>query len=125
MQCGFVTVCDSSSCHRGLNFRSNFDDRGDGSSTASIASGNTGGSAGGLEKAKYSAEIRNSSRMNSIDREDLERFRSLITARLGLFFEDDKLDELSKVMGTRILETKTSGVPGYFQRITSKTTGES
>ena len=38
----------------------------------------------------------------SVPRSDVDRFRSVIAARLGLFFEDRKVEELGSVLAARV-----------------------
>jgi chemotaxis protein methyltransferase CheR len=61
--------------------------------------------------------------MTTVPKDDLQRFRSAITDRLGLCFEDKELSQLSKVMTRRILETKSGGVIPYLAKIDSKSEG--
>src|SRR5437879_6282159 len=57
--------------------------------------------------------------IGTLVRADLERFRSLIAQRLGLYFEDGKLDFLEDVARQRIEATGCEGLSDYLQRILS------
>src|SRR5919197_2009540 len=57
--------------------------------------------------------------MNGMQRADVERFRSIIGARLGLQFEDDKLDMLADVLRTRLQEKGQASPSCYFSSLES------
>jgi chemotaxis protein methyltransferase CheR len=55
--------------------------------------------------------------------EDVERFRSLVSRRLGLYFDDDKLEQLADVMRER-LESRGGDPGAYLAQLTLHGTEE-
>ncbi len=53
----------------------------------------------------------------AIERTDTERFRAVVASRLGLQFEDTKLDELEGTLRTRMHAIQASTVDGYIARL--------
>ncbi|HEY6252435.1 MAG TPA: CheR family methyltransferase, partial [Candidatus Angelobacter sp.] len=57
--------------------------------------------------------------MGTLTRADVEGFRSLVAQRLGLHFEDEKLDFLEEVAGRRMAATGCDRFSAYQHRILS------
>jgi chemotaxis protein methyltransferase CheR len=57
----------------------------------------------------------------SLDTADIERFRGLVAERLGLYFEDSKLDFLAETLQRRMEVNKCDHFSAYCQRLTSST----
>lgn len=55
----------------------------------------------------------------SVERTDLERFRSLVARRLGLQYEDGKLDYLAEVVRRRMELTGSTRFESYFEYLDS------
>jgi chemotaxis protein methyltransferase CheR len=55
----------------------------------------------------------------SLDTADIERFRGLVAERLGLYFEDSKLDFLAETLQRRMEVTGCDHFSSYHQRIVS------
>lgn len=55
----------------------------------------------------------------SFERSEVERFRALIASRLGLFHDDTKLDELTRILQRRMEDSSCSRVSLYLDRFGS------
>ena len=59
----------------------------------------------------------------ALDRHELERFRALVARRLGLHYEDGKLDYLGEVVRRRMDALGTTQAVPYFERVASSPSG--
>jgi len=59
-----------------------------------------------------------------LDRDDLEQFRTLVTRRLGLQYEDEKLDYLAEVVRQRMELTGSSRFKSYLALLISSPSGD-
>src|SRR5258708_6027394 len=57
-----------------------------------------------------------------LERTDIDRFRSIVTSRLGLHFDDSKQDFLAEVLQRRMEEAESDSAAVYLRRLT--TSGE-
>jgi chemotaxis protein methyltransferase CheR len=58
-----------------------------------------------------------------IEREHIEQFRTIVAGRLGLHYEDEKLDYLADVLRQRMGVAGSSRVDSYVERLTSSPRG--
>jgi chemotaxis protein methyltransferase CheR len=56
---------------------------------------------------------------DGIERGRLERFRTAVARRLGLLFDDGKLDYLAEVLGRRLEQSGVEGCAAYLDRLSS------
>ncbi|WP_242342426.1 CheR family methyltransferase [Anaeromyxobacter terrae] len=62
--------------------------------------------------------------MTAAGREQLERFRRAVGARLGLRFDDDKLEQLAQVAEERAEATKARSIDAYVARLSGEGGGD-
>jgi chemotaxis protein methyltransferase CheR len=55
-----------------------------------------------------------------MDRTDVERFRAVVALRLGIAFEESKLDHLADVLQERVKSLKDSTAASYLERLGSR-----
>jgi chemotaxis protein methyltransferase CheR len=58
-----------------------------------------------------------------LERSEVERFRDLVSQRLGLRFEDEKLEFLTDVLRRRIEESNSGGFASYLEKLTCPASG--
>ena len=55
----------------------------------------------------------------ALDRTDIERFRAIVVRRLGLQYDDEKLDFLADVLRRRMVAARSPGFDAYVEQLTA------